>query len=125
VIDSGRAVEETGPGASRNPKNQRPELWNLYNRCVRKGDHVRVFPLSNWTELDVWRYIGAERLEVPRIYFAHPRRVIDRAGTLRGLTGVDDPYEPPRDPDLVLDGTRAITEGVAALESLLGERGLL
>src|SRR3954466_15654076 len=120
-IDAGRAVEETGPGASRNrlqtttlldaiaangfdaalggarrdeerarakervfsfrddmgqwdPKNQRPELWNTYNGRVRKGEHVRVFPLSNWTELDVWRYIHAEGLEVPPIYFAHPRR---------------------------------------------------
>jgi sulfate adenylyltransferase subunit 2 len=128
-IDAGRAVEETGPGASRNrlqtttlldaiaahefdaalggarrdeerarakervfsfrddigqwdPKNQRPELWNLYNGRVRKGEHVRVFPLSNWTELDVWRYIAAEELAVPSIYFAHERSVIDRDGML-------------------------------------------
>jgi sulfate adenylyltransferase subunit 2 len=129
TIDSGRAHEETGVGASRNrlqsvtlldaiaangfdaalggarrdeerarakervfsfrddmgqwdPKNQRPELWGIYNGRVRKGEHVRVFPLSNWTELDVWRYIAAEELEVPRIYFAHPRRVIERDGML-------------------------------------------
>jgi sulfate adenylyltransferase subunit 2 len=128
-IDTGRVVEETGPGASRNrlqtitlldaiaehgfdaalggarrdeerarakervfsfrddlgqwdPKGQRPELWNLYNARVHRGEHVRVFPLSNWTELDVWRYIHAERLEVPSIYYAHPRRVIDREGML-------------------------------------------
>jgi sulfate adenylyltransferase subunit 2 len=64
------------------PKAQRPELWNLYNGRVRRGEHVRVFPLSNWTELDVWRYIAAERLELPSIYFAHPRRVIARDGML-------------------------------------------
>jgi sulfate adenylyltransferase subunit 2 len=128
-IDTGRAVEETGPGSSRNrlqtttlldaiaahgfdaalggarrdeerarakervfsfrddmgqwdPKNQRPELWSLFNGRVRKGEHVRVFPLSNWTELDVWRYIAAERLEVPPIYFAHDRSVIERDGML-------------------------------------------
>ena len=64
------------------PKNQRPELWSLYNGRVRKGEHVRVFPLSNWTELDVWRYIAAEELEVPPIYFAHERSVIERDGML-------------------------------------------
>jgi sulfate adenylyltransferase subunit 2 len=128
-IDSGRAVEETGPRASRNklqtvtlldaiaehgfdaafggarrdeerarakerimsfrddfgqwdPKNQRPELWNLYNGRIRKGEHVRVFPLSNWTELDVWEYIDQERLEVPSIYFSHDREVFKRDGML-------------------------------------------
>jgi sulfate adenylyltransferase subunit 2 len=60
------------------PKNQRPELWNLYNGRIRKGEHVRVFPLSNWTELDVWEYIDAEQLEVPSIYFAHEREVFER-----------------------------------------------
>jgi sulfate adenylyltransferase subunit 2 len=64
------------------PKNQRPELWNLYNGRIRKGEHVRVFPLSNWTELDVWEYIDAEQLEVPSIYFAHPREVFQRDGML-------------------------------------------
>jgi len=64
------------------PKGQRPELWNLFNPRVRKREHVRVFPLSNWTELDVWRYIHAERLDVPPIYFAHARSVIDRDGML-------------------------------------------
>jgi sulfate adenylyltransferase subunit 2 len=128
-IDSGRAVEETGPRASRNrlqtvtlldaisqhgfdaafggarrdeerarakerimsfrddfgqwdPKNQRPELWNLYNGRIRKGENVRVFPLSNWTELDVWEYIAQEQLEVPSIYFAHERAVFSRDGML-------------------------------------------
>jgi sulfate adenylyltransferase subunit 2 len=128
-IDSGRAVEESGPRASRNrlqtvtlldaieehgfdaafggarrdeerarakervfsfrddfgqwdPKRQRPELWSLYNGAVNRGEHVRVFPISNWTELDVWRYIDAERLEVPSIYFAHTRPVFKRDGML-------------------------------------------
>jgi sulfate adenylyltransferase subunit 2 len=64
------------------PKNQRPELWNLYNGRHRRGEHVRVFPLSNWTELDVWEYIAAEQLEVPGIYFAHEREVFERDGML-------------------------------------------
>jgi sulfate adenylyltransferase subunit 2 len=128
-IDNGRAVEETGPRASRNrlqtvtlldaiaehefdaafggarrdeerarakermfsfrddfgqwdPKNQRPELWNLYNGRIRKGENVRVFPLSNWTELDIWEYIGSEELEVPSIYFSHEREVFERDGML-------------------------------------------
>jgi sulfate adenylyltransferase subunit 2 len=128
-IDAGRAVEESGPRASRNrlqtvtlldaiaehgfdaafggarrdeerarakerifsfrddfggwdPKRQRPELWSLYNGRIRKGEHVRVFPLSNWTELDVWQYIAQERLEVPSIYFAHERDVFRRDGML-------------------------------------------
>ena len=59
--------------------NQRPELWNLYNARVHKGEHVRVFPISNWTELDVWQYIERERLEVPSIYFAHTRPIVRRA----------------------------------------------
>jgi len=128
-IDSGRAIEETGPRASRNrlqtvtlldaiaehdfdaafggarrdeerarakervfsfrddfgqwePKSQRPELWNLYNGRISKGEHVRVFPLSNWTELDIWEYIDQEGLEVPSIYFAHEREVFTRDGML-------------------------------------------
>jgi sulfate adenylyltransferase subunit 2 len=128
-IDAGRAVEETGPRASRNrlqtvtlldaieehgfdaafggarrdeerarakervfsfrddfgqwdPKRQRPELWSLYNGRINRGEHVRVFPISNWTELDVWRYIGVENLEVPSIYFAHRRPVFKRDGML-------------------------------------------
>jgi sulfate adenylyltransferase subunit 2 len=64
------------------PKHQRPELWNLYNGRINKGEHVRVFPISNWTELDVWEYIDAERLEVPSIYFAHERKVFRRDGML-------------------------------------------
>jgi sulfate adenylyltransferase subunit 2 len=132
-IDRGRAVEETGPRASRNrlqtvtlldaiaehgfdaafggarrdeerarakervfsfrdelgqwePKAQRPELWDLYNGRIRKGEHVRVFPISNWTELDVWRYIEAEGLELPSIYFAHERAVFRRDGMLYAVS---------------------------------------
>ena len=128
-IDKGRAIEETGPNASRNrlqtvtlldaiaehrfdaafggarrdeerarakerifsfrddmgqwdPKNQRPELWNLYNGRIKRGEHVRVFPISNWTELDVWEYIMREELDLPSIYLAHEREVFRRDGML-------------------------------------------
>jgi sulfate adenylyltransferase subunit 2 len=64
------------------PKAQRPELWNLYNGRHRRGEHVRVFPISNWTELDVWEYIASEQIELPSIYFAHRRRVFRRDGML-------------------------------------------
>ena len=64
------------------PKNQRPELWNVYNTRIRRGEHIRVFPLSNWTELDVWHYIAREHLEIPSIYFSHPRMVFERDGIL-------------------------------------------
>jgi sulfate adenylyltransferase subunit 2 len=68
------------------PKNQRPELWELHNTHVRGGEHLRVFPLSNWTELDVWEYVRRERLEVPAIYFAHTREVFARDGLLYAAT---------------------------------------
>jgi sulfate adenylyltransferase subunit 2 len=64
------------------PKNQRPELWNVYNTRIRRGEHIRVFPLSNWTELDVWHYIDREQLEIPSIYYAHQRTVFERDGIL-------------------------------------------
>ncbi len=67
------------------PKNQRPELWNIYNGRIRRGESVRVFPLSNWTELDVWEYIAVENLEVPSIYFAHEREVFQRDGMLYAM----------------------------------------
>src|SRR6476469_3747797 len=133
AIDQGRAVEETGPRASRNrlqtvtlldaieangfdaafggarrdeerarakerifsfrddfgqwdPRNQRAELWNLYNGRIKRGEHVRVFPLSNWTELDVWEYIRRQRLELPSIYFAHEREVFERDGMLYAVS---------------------------------------
>jgi sulfate adenylyltransferase subunit 2 len=68
------------------PKRQRPEVWALYNGRIRKGEHVRVFPLSNWTELDVWQYIDQEKLEVPSIYYAHNRQVFERDGMLYALS---------------------------------------
>ena len=68
------------------PKNQRPELWNLYNARIRKGEQIRVFPISNWTEMDVWQYIERENIELPSIYFAHKRQVFRRDGMLLALT---------------------------------------
>ena len=128
-IDAGRAVEESGPNASRNtlqivtlldaiaelkvdaalgggrrdeekarakerffshrdrfgqwdPRNQRPELWNLYNGRKAPGEHFRVFPLSNWTEMDIWQYIAQEQVPIPSLYFAHEREVVARDGNL-------------------------------------------
>jgi sulfate adenylyltransferase subunit 2 len=79
------------------PKSQRPELWNLYNGRLKRGEHVRVFPLSNWTELDVWQYIVAEGLEIPSIYLAHEREVFRRDGMLYGTSDfieMEDGEEP-------------------------------
>ena len=70
------------------PKNQRPELWNLYNCRLRVGEHLRVFPLSNWTELDVWQYVAREDLELPSIYYAHDREVFERDGMLYAKSDV-------------------------------------
>jgi len=75
------------------PKNQRPELWNLYNARVGPGEHIRVFPISNWTELDVWQYIARERLEVPSLYLAHRRRVVRRGTALVPVTALTPPRE--------------------------------
>ena len=75
------------------PRNQRPELWSLYNARVHSGEHVRVFPISNWTELDVWQYIAREQLDVPSIYFAHRRSVVRRNGLLVPVTHVTPPRE--------------------------------
>jgi len=74
------------------PRNQRPELWNLYNGRHRSGEHVRVFPLSNWTELDVWRYIAREDIELPGLYYAHEREVFERDGMLLAV----GPFSQPR-----------------------------
>ncbi len=70
------------------PKNQRPELWNLYNARIHPGENIRVFPISNWTELDVWQYIAREGLELPSIYFAHKRSVVRRNGSIVPVTGL-------------------------------------
>ncbi len=81
------------------PRNQRPELWDLYNGRHRPGEHVRIFPISNWTELDVWAYIQREGIEVPSIYYAHRRKVIHRDGMLLAVT----PWTAPRDREAVTD----------------------
>ena len=81
------------------PKNQRPELWNLYNARSHKGENIRAFPISNWTELDVWQYIQREQLELPSIYFAHTRPVVRKAGLLQPVTELT----PARDGDVVED----------------------
>jgi sulfate adenylyltransferase subunit 2 len=83
------------------PKNQRPELWNLYNTRIRRGEHVRVFPLSNWTELDIWDYIRREELEIPSIYFAHTRMVFERDGMLLA----DSPYANRDDDEPAFEAT--------------------
>jgi sulfate adenylyltransferase subunit 2 len=83
------------------PKNQRPELWNLYNTRIRRGEHVRVFPLSNWTELDIWDYIKREELEIPSIYFAHSRMVFERDGMLLA----DSPYANRDEDEPVFDAS--------------------
>ena len=79
------------------PKNQRPELWNLFNPRHRSGEHVRVFPLSNWTELDVWRYVEQEGIELPGLYYAHEREVVERDGMLLAV----GPWSQPREGEAV------------------------
>ena len=73
------------------PKNQRPELWDIYNTRVHPGENIRVFPISNWTEMDIWQYIARERLEIPSIYFAHERDVIQRPGGLMPVSKLVQP----------------------------------
>ncbi len=73
------------------PKNQRPELWSLFNARIHSGEHLRVFPLSNWTELDIWQYIARERLALPGIYYAHKRLVVERRGLLAPITAITPP----------------------------------
>ncbi|WP_018161436.1 sulfate adenylyltransferase subunit CysD [Smaragdicoccus niigatensis] len=74
-----------------NPRAQRPELWSLYNGLHRKGEHIRVFPLSNWTELDIWQYIFEENIDIPEIYFAHEREVVERDGMLLAVNRFVEP----------------------------------
>ncbi|HEV2370732.1 MAG TPA: sulfate adenylyltransferase subunit CysD [Streptosporangiaceae bacterium] len=83
------------------PKNQRPELWSIYNTRIHRGEHIRVFPLSNWTELDVWQYIERENLEIPSIYYSHTRRVFERDGILLA----DSPYMVRGDDEPVFEAT--------------------
>ena len=94
------------------PKNQRPELWGLYNGRIHDGESIRVFPLSNWTELDIWQYIEREGIELPSIYFAHEREVFSRRGMLFGV----HPYCRPRDgEEVTVRRVRYRTVGDASL----------
>jgi sulfate adenylyltransferase subunit 2 len=81
------------------PKNQRPELWNLYNGQIRRGEHIRVFPISNWTELDIWQYLSDDEIAIPDIYYAHTRRVFERDG----MWLADTPYVTRLDREPLLD----------------------
>ena len=90
------------------PRNQRPELWSLYNGRHRKGEHIRVFPLSNWTETDIWAYIGATNIELPSIYFAHRREVFHRDGM---LLSVDPHLQPGPDEEVFTATVRFRTVG--------------
>ena len=175
-IDKGRAVEETGPNASRNrlqtvtlldaitdhkfdvafggarrdedrarakervvsvrdafgqwdPKNQRPELWGLLNLSIRSGQHLRVFPISNWTELDVWEYIAAEDLGVPSIYFSHTRPIIERDGMLLAASDLVTPQGAEETKDLRvrfrtvgdMTGTGAVLSEATTLAEIVRE----
>ena len=114
------------------PKNQRPELWSLFNARVGPGEHVRVFPISNWTELDVWQYIARERLSVPSIYLAHTRPVVRRGNALVCVT----PLTPPRDGDLVeqisvrfrtvgdITCTAPVASEAASVEAIIAETAM-
>jgi sulfate adenylyltransferase subunit 2 len=75
------------------PKNQRPELWNIFNGRKRHGEHFRVFPLSNWTEMDIWQYIKSEAIDLPNLYFSHERDVLERGGSLLSVTDFISPQE--------------------------------
>jgi sulfate adenylyltransferase subunit 2 len=114
------------------PKNQRPELWSLFNARVGPGEHVRVFPISNWTELDVWQYIARERLSVPSIYLAHTRPVVRRGHALVCVT----PLTPPRDGDVVeqisvrfrtvgdITSTAPVASDAASIEAIIAETAM-
>ncbi|MGH9268353.1 MAG: sulfate adenylyltransferase subunit CysD [Acidimicrobiales bacterium] len=111
------------------PKAQRPELWHLYNGRIARGEHLRAFPLSNWTELDIWAYIGREAIEVPSIYFAHRRRVVERDGMLlaTGPHLVPLPGEQPFDAVVRyrtvgdMSCTGAITSAAATVDQVIAE----
>jgi sulfate adenylyltransferase subunit 2 len=111
------------------PKRQRPELWSLYNGRIRRGEHVRVFPISNWTELDVWRYIARESLELPPMYFAHEREVFPRDGMLYA-TGPYTELEPGEEPFVTsvryrtvgdMSCTGAVESTASTLEDVVAE----
>lgn len=83
------------------PKNQRPELWNIYNSQINKGESIRVFPMSNWTELDIWQYIYLENIEIPSLYLAKPRPVVKRDGTLIMVDDERMPLQPGEKPEML------------------------
>jgi sulfate adenylyltransferase subunit 2 len=111
------------------PKSQRPEVWSLYNGRIRRGEHVRVFPLSNWTELDVWQYIAEERLEIPSIYYSHRRQVFRRDGMLYALSSFvelidgEEPFEASVRYRTVGDMscTGAVESSASTLQEVVGE----
>ncbi len=111
------------------PKNQRPELWSLYNGRHRKGEHIRVFPLSNWTELDIWQYIADEQIELPSIYFAHRREVFRRDGMLMAVTDFLQPMDGEETFDAVVryrtvgdaTCTAAVESSAATLDDVIAE----
>ncbi|PVG84477.1 sulfate adenylyltransferase subunit CysD [Nocardioides gansuensis] len=83
------------------PKMQRPELWSLYNGRLHEGEHMRIFPLSNWTELDIWHYIGREQIDIPEIYYSHQRRVFQRGGMWLS----ESEFNPCKDGEVVVEKT--------------------
>ena len=111
MIDKGMAVEKARAKerffshrdefGQWDPKNQRPELWNLYNTKKNMGEHFRVFPISNWTELDVWQYFAKEKIQLPSLYFAHKRRVFERNGVILS----ESPCSMPRENETVEERT--------------------
>ena len=111
------------------PRNQRPELWSLYNGRKKPGEHFRVFPLSNWTEMDVWQYIARERIEIPSIYFAHRRPVFERLGMLLAQTEFLQPLPTEPVTDMVVrfrtigdaTCTAAVISEAATLEEIIEE----
>jgi sulfate adenylyltransferase subunit 2 len=111
------------------PKNQRPELWSLYNGRHRKGEHIRVFPLSNWTELDVWQYIAKERIEIPSLYYAHHRTVVRRDGMLMAINDLvpaaegEEPFQALVRYRTVGDATctAAVESAAATVEDVIAE----
>ncbi|GAB6900800.1 sulfate adenylyltransferase subunit CysD [Kineosporia succinea] len=94
------------------PKNQRPELWDIYNGRIQTGENIRVFPLSNWTELDIWQYVKEEGIDLPSIYFAHRREVFDRGGM---LYGVHEVCKPKAGEEVFTETVRYRTVGDASL----------
>ncbi|GLY28698.1 sulfate adenylyltransferase subunit CysD [Kineosporia sp. NBRC 101731] len=94
------------------PKNQRPELWNTYNGRIQMGENIRVFPLSNWTELDIWQYVKHEQIALPSIYFSHQREVFDRGGM---LYGVHEVCQPKAGEEVFTETVRYRTVGDASL----------